>query len=559
MHPALFATTQTRPMASTLSSLPFESWALIASQLEPVDRQCLAASCRTGHAAVSIVTATLVCPGSQLCSAQWRRLQCSTEKDVHHCSGADSWDYACCSACTNDDTARAKMSAGLCCNSPALLSAGYDSSIPISKQFGSWLQRYAGVRTLTLTSCDSCLCTSTAVPNAGLCLHTPCSPHTPTQTPSWASSCFSPSSCPSRIPQAPDASLAISLASFIAAAGGSMPYLQELDLSTACPCLHSQGGVLQAITASCPRLEALSLPTWLLQPPAPQPSGSFWTPCRSFSFSNPPRRSAAAAFWDHAPAAAAAEPPSSAPIEPYGFDRLLLHSQHLGDDSAPTSPQLCLPPLRRKAGARQQQQQHKEGAEQLGALAGLAQLTSLKLAGAAPPAAAVCLIAELTQLQTFALEVTDTLPNVPLALSELPGWQGSGLNAGDSRSGSPGAGGSSGAVLGASLTSLTRLTSLSLSGALHASDTLKAVSGLPQLVRVEIANLPDFAVALLANLSALTGLTALRVEGCRAPQATARSALPLQLHVLQELAVLELDFDLHLRDMQVRSCPVFVQ
>jgi hypothetical protein len=232
----------------------------------------------------------------------------------------------------------------------------------------------------------------------------------------------------------------------------------------------------------------------------------------------------------------------------------LLHSRHLGANSAPNSPELCLPPLHRRAGARPQQQQQGEFGEQLSTLAGLAHLTSLKLAGAAPPAAAVRLLAELTQLQTFALQVTDTMPNVPLALSELPGWQGSGLNAGDSRSGSPGAGGNSGAVLGASLASLTRLTSLSLSGALHAADTLKAVAVLPQLVRVEIAGLPDFAVGALANLSGLTGLTALRVEGCRALQATARSALPLQLHVLQELAVLELDFDLHLRDMQVRSC-----
>jgi hypothetical protein len=77
---------------------------------------------------------------------------------------------------------------------------------------------------------------------------------------------------------------------------------------------------------------------------------------------------------------------------------------------------------------------------------------------------------------------------------------------------------------------------------------------LPQLVRLEIVNLPDFSVGALASLSGLLGLTALRVEGCRALQATVRPALPLQLHVLQELAVLELDFDLHLRDMQVQLC-----
>jgi hypothetical protein len=106
-------------------------------------------------------------------------------------------------------------------------------------------------------------------------------------------------------------------------------------------------------------------------------------------------------------------------------------------------------------------------------------------------------------------------------------------------------------VLGASLALLPGLTSLSLSGALHAADTLKALAVLPGFAQVDLCNLSDFAVGSLVNLSGLTGLTSLRVRGCRALQATARSALPLQLQALQELEVLDLDFDLHLRDMQV--------
>jgi hypothetical protein len=189
--------------------------------------------------------------------------------------------------------------------------------------------------------------------------------------------------------------------------------------------------------------------------------------------------------------------------------------------------------------------------EQLAVLSSLLHLTSLELCGAAPAASAVTPLAQLTQLKAFHLEVTDTLPNVPLPLSQLPGWQDA-SQLGDEHSSSNGSNSSTrGAVLGACLAQLTGLTSLSLSGTLQASDTLQALSGLPDLVRVDLCSLPDFAVNSLTSLTGLTSLTALRVHGCKALQATARSALPLQLHVLQKLAVLDLDCDLHLRDMQV--------
>lgn len=184
--------------------------------------------------------------------------------------------------------------------------------------------------------------------------------------------------------------------------------------------------------------------------------------------------------------------------------------------------------------------------EQLAVLSSLCHLTSLELCGAAPAAAAVTQLAQLTQLKAFRLEVTDTLPNVPLPLSQLPCWQDA-SQLGDGNHSSS----SHGAVLGAGLAQLTGLTSLSLSGALQASDTLQALAGLSDLVRVELCSLPDFAVHSLTSLTGLTSLTALRVHGCKALQTTARSALPLQLHLLQRLAVLDLDCDLHLRDMQV--------
>jgi hypothetical protein len=211
----------------------------------------------------------------------------------------------------------------------------------------------------------------------------------------------------------------------------------------------------------------------------------------------------------------------------------------------------------------QQQQQQQPAVEQLSVLSGLQHLTSLKLSGAAPPAAAVRQLAALTRLQRLCVEVTCTQPGAaPASLPDLPGWHPAGALADEHAdssssisSGSDDGEGedrsSSGAVLGASLASLTELRTVCLTGVLHAADTLKALSGLPQLVRVELDDLPDFAVASLVNLSGLAHLTALRLHGCRALQATARSALPLQLHSLQELAVLDLDFDLHLRDLQV--------
>lgn len=537
-------------MSSTLCSLPCESLCLIASQLEGPDRQSLRRTCKTAAQAASLSTHTLVLPGSQLLSGCQSYQQAYTPAI---CSCSDSWGCACTVDAGEGTQAPLKPF-----SDESGPSEDTNSSIHISEQSCSFLQRYSGVRSFTVTCCDAC--EGIATPTAGPFARVPGSPHTPTQTSSWISSCCSPStsSCLRSVPQAPQ----VSLSSFLAAAGSTMPYLQHLDLSTVCPCLHSiSGGILEAIAGSCPRLETLSVPTWLLQPPEQQHVGVLWTPpCGASSFSMPLLRLPDAA-WDPTLAAAqslaAASGSGSAPAEPYGLDRLWLRNppQQLGSLSAPSCPQVRLSSQRRVS-SQQQQQVEVEGAavegERLSSLAALASLKSLKLFGAAPPASALKRLAGLTQLQKFALEVTDTMPNVPVALSELPGWQGSALDSGSSVS--SGGSISIGAVLGTSLAVLTGLTSISLTGALHAGDTLKALTGLPKLVRVEIDSLPDFSVGSLASMSGLTRLTALRVQGCKALQATARSALPLQLHVLQELAVLELDFDLHLRDMQVRWC-----
>lgn len=191
-------------------------------------------------------------------------------------------------------------------------------------------------------------------------------------------------------------------------------------------------------------------------------------------------------------------------------------------------------------------------------LAPLCHLTSLALVGPAPPPAAFAELSVLTRLHSFSLQVTERSLRWPSPLSSVPTWPGgspdSNTHSSRSRSSSKHSC-SSGTVLGNSLAKLTALTSLALSGAEHASDTLRALSGMPQLAKVEICSLADFSVSSLTSLSGLTGLTHLRVHGCSALQSTARSALPLQLQRLQEMCVLDFDFDLHLRDLQVgRLC-----
>lgn len=551
--------------SSGLCCLPLESLSLIASQLQGTDRRALAACCSQLAGCAQLVTQTLVLPGSQL-------LALGRDQGREHThSGADSWGCACSTACTLDD--------GL---------AGVDDDEACTETHQgqeapacSWSERYSGVRHLTVTCCDGCrdVAAAAAALDAGLLTPTPGSPHTPTQggvtvCSSWvAASCCSPSmpssSTSDRLRQVPR----ISLGSFLAAAGHNMPYLQELHLAAVCPCLRGSSpaghqGVLSAIAASCPCLDTLTVPTWLLQPSQPQqqqqqPCSSLWSPSpRSCSLSMPllrlPAAAAASASWGAALPAAVAPPafqaPSSVPLEPFGLERLVLHSQQplvaaVSAGREPGSPSVQL-------------QQQLPNAEQLSVLTGLQHLTSLKLSGAAPPAAAVRQLAELTRLQRVCFEVTCTHLGAPTASpSGLPGWQQAGAvvadehadssNSSDDDGEDSGSSTNSGAVLGASLAGLADLRTVCLTGVMHATDTLKALSVLPRLARVELDGLPDFAVASLATLSGLAHLTALRLRGCKALQATARSALPLQLHSLQCLAVLDLDFDLHLRDMQV--------
>lgn len=547
---------------STLSSLPCEALALIASQLQRPDRLSLFSSCLALRQACSLTAHRLVVPGQQLL-ATCQVLSADAFSSPY--SSSSPWDCSCCVGC---DECQACLAAGASSAEDEMTASDEEEGADSTEDACSWLQRYSGVRSLTVSSCDSCQRVSAGSGRArSLCLQGPCSPHTPTAyaASNWVggSSYLDSKPCVSPSAHRPY----VSLSSFLAAAGSSMPYLQELDISAACACLDGAPGVLECLTRSCPHLCTLSLPTWLLQPAMQQSSSWYLSGARpGCSFDGPALKLAAATSWDPTLSAAAAfsvfEAASSPAAEPYGLDRLLLHParQHQsGSRSLPSSPSAQLNRMAASSslkcfGTQQQQPQpsreHRAG--DLGVLAGLSSLTSLELCGAAPPAAALKQLSQLTQLLSFTLFVTDSTPDIPAALSQLPGWQGGGVVvASDTDSDSSTAAASSGAVLGASLALLPGLTSLSLSGALHAADTLKALAVLPGLAQVDLCNLSDFAVGSLANLSGLTGLTSLRVRGCRALQATARSALPLQLQALQELEVLDLDFDLHLRDMQV--------
>lgn len=65
------------------------------------------------------------------------------------------------------------------------------------------------------------------------------------------------------------------------------------------------------------------------------------------------------------------------------------------------------------------------------------------------------------------------------------------------------------------------------------------------------AVVPHGQVQALADLSTATSLRVLRVRRFQTLQVKARPALPRELTNLQQLAVLILDCDLHLRDVQV--------
>lgn len=526
--------------------MPCEALALIASQLEPPDRQSLAQSCSSGQHAVIISTCGLTLPGSQVLAGLHHG-------DRHCCDGACCSTANCACSCSMGTSSFTPAAAALHkdgCTSTTSSSSSSDVSVLHTacsaeslEQLdpSSWLQRYTGVQSLTVTSCDSCQVPRT--PRAVICSHSPRSPGTPADR-----DCSGP--------------CGPGLASFLAAAGSSMPYLHKLDLSCACSCLAAPPSeVLATIATSCPRLTALSLPSWLLRIPA---AGIRQHSSRK-SFSSRTARKA------RTPTGGLAAPElhpissgsSSSSDDESSGDRQLLPYQHPTDPQDAYGSPVCACgasashlPLRKQLPQQQQWLQ-----EHLSMLAPLCHLTSLSLVGSAPPPAAFAELSVLTRLHSFSLQVTESCLRWPSPLSSVPTWPG-GLpdsnNHSNSSSNSHSSGKhsySSGTVLGNSLAKLTALTSLALSGTEHASDTLKALSGMPQLAKVEICSLSDFSVSSLASLSGLTGLTHLRVHGCSALQSTARSALPLQLQCLQEMCVLDFDFDLHLRDLQVsRLC-----
>jgi len=528
----------TQSPGTALNSLPCEALALIASQLEAPDRQALAQSCSSGQHAVIISTCRLTLPGSQVLAGLngdqscCDRECCSTANCACTCSMATSPCSPAAAAlhkdgCTSSSSSSSDVSA-LDTDSSAESLDRLDPS--------GWLQRYSGVQSLAVTSCDSCQVPRT--PRAVLCSHSPPSSGTPTD-------------------RAGSRPCGPGLASFLAAVGSSMPYLHKLDLSCACSCLAAPSSeVLATIATSCPSLTVLSLPSWLLSIAAAgtrqHSSGK--------GFSSRTAREARTLTGGLAAAEVFPVSSSSSSDDESSGGAQLRPAQH------PSDPQdaYCSPVCAYAASGshlplcKQLPQQQQWLQEHLSMLAPLCHLTSLALVGPAPPPAAFAELSVLTRLHSFSLQVTERSLRWPSPLSSVPTWPGgspdSNTHSSRSRSSSKHSC-SSGTVLGNSLAKLTALTSLALSGAEHASDTLRALSGMPQLAKVEICSLADFSVSSLTSLSGLTGLTHLRVHGCSALQSTARSALPLQLQRLQEMCVLDFDFDLHLRDLQVgRLC-----
>lgn len=347
-----------------------------------------------------------------------------------------------------------------------------------------------------------------------------------------------------------------SLVSFVAAAGASLPYLSQLDLSGIC--MHSLAGstagstsLLACIAGSCPRLAVLQLPGWLWK-------GLGET--LAASAEQAAMAATAKAKQQHEGLAWGSAGCCCAQVDP-GFSSML--------NRGAGQKELC-----RAAGL--QQAMHLE---RLTSLAGLKELRVLRLVGAPVPLEVLAQLSVLTQLQSLAVSAECDLPLSEPAAAAAAAATGSGATTAMPAASSLAqraqqqqqwdadeAGGmadaheigssssrSSGTILGAALCHLRSLTQLSLSCVSEgASSCLSQLSGLLSLSQLDIKDCPDLRVQALAQLSGLSGLRVLKVRRVLQLKATARTALPLELQQLRQLSVAIFDFDLHLRDIQVR-------